>query len=89
MANVGEMIRRMSEYLDKGRPEVKRIVVNCRRQSVLNAIVERPKWRGGPLMYQGREIVTKDPVPRPEPPPPPKAKKKRGANTSSEPTTDR
>lgn len=79
MPNVGELIRRMSDYLDKGRPEVKRIVVRCRRQSVLNAITERPKWRGGPIYFNGREIVTNDPVPRPFPPKP--RKKKKSANS--------
>lgn len=66
MANVGQLIQRMSEYLDKGRPDVKVITVRAKRRTVLKFI--KPKWPGGPLLYDGREILTMDAVTRPHPP---------------------
>lgn len=75
MANVGVMIERMSDYLNKGRPEVKQITVKCRRATAVKFI--KPKWPGGPLLFHGREIVTLDPVTRPNPPKPKKPKAQR------------
>jgi hypothetical protein len=66
MNNIGTLIQRMSDYLDKGRPEVKTITVRARRTTVQRFV--KPAWWGGPLLVKGREIVTLDPVPRPEPP---------------------
>jgi len=82
MANVEEMIQRMSDYLDKGRPQVSRIVVNCRRQTVIKFL--KAKWPGGPIVYRDREIVTKDPVTRPSPPKPKRKKKGAHAVTGNE-----
>lgn len=82
MANVGALIERMSDYLDKGRPDVKRIVVRCQRQTVVRFI--KAPWPGGPLLYKGREIVTKDPVTRPHPPKPKKKKKESSPSISGQ-----
>ncbi len=75
MANIGALIERMSEYLDKGRPDVKAITVKCRRATVVKFV--KPAWWGGPIMVNGREVVTMDPVPRPTPPK--KARKQRAS----------
>jgi hypothetical protein len=71
--NVGALIERMSDYLDKGRPSVQKIVVRCRRSSVMRYV--KPAWRGGPLKAGDREIVTLDPVPVPVKPEPKKRKR--------------
>lgn len=73
MANIGVMIERMSEYLDKGRPDVKVITAKCRRATAIRFV--KPRWPGGPLVFKGREIVTMDPVTRPQPPAPKKPKR--------------
>jgi hypothetical protein len=70
---MGIQLQRMTEYLNKGRPGVTTITLKCRRKSALR--FAKPKWPGGPLYYEGREIVTSDPVTRPNPPPPPKKTK--------------
>jgi hypothetical protein len=80
MNNIGTLIERMSEYLDKGRPDVKVITVRARRATVVKFV--KPAWWGGPLIVNGREIVTKDPVPRPNPPK--KARKKRAVQPGAE-----
>jgi hypothetical protein len=66
MANIGILLQRMSDYLDKGRPDVKVITVKCRRQTAQR--FARAKWWGGPLEFNGREVITMDPAPRPYPP---------------------
>lgn len=73
MSNIGTLIERMSDYLDKGRPDVNVITVKCRRQTVLRFM--KPEWWGGPIKVNGREIVTMDPVPRPHPPKKPRKRR--------------
>ena len=58
MANssVGDLLWRMSTYLDVSRPEVKSITVNCVRRTALRNGA-KPKKRGGPLYYREREVI--------------------------------
>lgn len=56
MASLKDQLRRMTEYLDKSRPSVERITVNCTRRTAMRAGA-RPKERGGELRYGGRMIV--------------------------------
>lgn len=57
MANCAQILRRMSDYLDAGRPEVKVITMNVKRKTALKAGA-KPINRGGPLYFRGREIIT-------------------------------
>ncbi len=66
MSNIRTMVERMSDYLDAGRPGVKSITLKARRRTVMRYF--EAKWRGGPIEYRGRELVTLDPVNCPQPP---------------------
>jgi hypothetical protein len=83
MANIGVLLQRMSDYLDKGRPDVKVITVKCRRQTAQR--FAKAKWWGGPLEYHGREVVTIDPIPRPSPPTKARKSKANGSTSISAP----
>lgn len=56
MSSTADQLKRMSEYLDKSRPSVDRITLNCTRATAMKAGA-RPKERGGQLWFGGRLIV--------------------------------
>ena len=57
MASAETLIARLSDWYDKNKPSVERIKVNLTRASCMKWA--RPKVRGGPLYYRGREIIHK------------------------------
>jgi len=64
VSNLRTQVERLSAWYDAHRPDVQRIVVRVRRGTLLRHFPAR--WRGGPIVYRGRELVSRDPVPRPE-----------------------
>jgi hypothetical protein len=60
MASLRKLLENMSDYLDRGRPDVPAITLRCKRPTAMRAGA-KPKKRGGPLYFRGREIVLKPP----------------------------
>jgi hypothetical protein len=59
MASVETLLGRMSDWLDKSNPNVKTITVSVTRAVAMQAGA-RPKERGGPLFFRGRQVIYRE-----------------------------
>ena len=55
MASAEVLVRRLSDWYDQFKPDVKSIRVKLSRATCMKWA--RPETRGGPLFYRGREII--------------------------------